>query len=400
MADYIPTLSLKSIQFAPNTFTPVSYTPIETDGSLLAKSLQQQEARDVASNSELSKIAQTLVSTRALLNDAELDWFDQYSDDIQNRIKAEVDAGNFQSAIKFAQQEAYNLANNRDLQNKIAVNAAYQKELQQVESNARLDDATKRRWKALNQYNYTGGRTWKESWTPLDDIDISNLQRLAVAMTAEDAQSTFWQTSKGTPELVDVDGNVTTDISKAVGINSKTSTGRGGGESTHIKTKEDITKTFKSLLADTNVKRKLMQKYDTSFWDYEDCLARSKDMNLSETERNQASLDAIRLKQELTNEDGILIKDYDTWVEKKVISMFENTEYYNSARSSSKSDDMSYSDSRFKANLTKYTNDATKVIEETEVGVRGTQVQDKFAIPTIAFELESTEDANDYVGLF
>lgn len=370
MAD-IPSMSLKvaPLQFA--TFTPTQYTPQAPDSTLLAKSLLMQENREKESNQNMDAIDTALAGIRSNLNVAEHDWLDNKANEIRTKIDDQIALGNYQSAIRIAQQSARDLKRDTDLQNKMKVNQLYEQERNNAFSSG-IDPLTKKYWDYRNTYSYNGTADWKPSWTPVKDISLSNLQALAAQLTAEDAQSISSGTSNTNEILIDSDGNQTTDLSQAVGVRQTNSSSSSSSKSYHKKSKEDIEKTFRALLADSNVKTALGQKFDVSLWAYKDYDAKSKDMSLSETDRAYAAEEARRLKSELVDENGILISDYDTWVNKKVIPMFKNMEYYNTAKSTQSSAGINYGSALFTFNTQKLNNQDAAVTEAEDVEVSGT----------------------------
>ena len=370
MAD-IPSMSLKvaPLQFA--TFTPTQYTSQAPDSTLLAKSLSMQESRGKESNQNMDAIDTALASIRSNLNVAEHDWLDNKANEIRKEIDDQIALGNYQSAIRIAQQSARDLKRDTDLQNKMKVNQLYEQERNNAFSSG-IDPLTKKYWDYRNTYSYNGTADWKPSWTPVKDISLSNLQGLAAQLTAEDVQSISSKNHNTNEILMDSYGNQTTDVPNAVDVRQTISTTSGSSKTYHKKSKEDIEKTFMALLADSNVKTALGQKFDVSLWAYKDYDAKSKDMSLSETDRAYAAEEARRLKSELVDENGILISDYDTWVTKKVIPMFKNMEYYNTAKSTESSTEINYGSGLFTFNKQKLNNQDADVTEAEDVEVSGT----------------------------
>lgn len=373
MADMfnVPTMSLKvaPMQFA--TFTPTQYTPQTSDPTLLAKSLQIQEAREKEANQNMDAIDTSLAAIRENLNVAEHDWLDSKANAIRKEIDDQISLGNYQSAIRIAQQSARDLKRDTDLQNKIKVNQLYNKEKERVQSMG-VDPLTQRYWEYRNKYSYNGTADWKPSWTPVKDISLANLQGLAAQLTAEDVQSHSSGSSNKRQVLLDSDGNVTTDLSKAISVRESISSGGSSSVGTHIKTKEDIEKTFRALLADSNVNLALTQKFDVNYWAYNDAIARSKDESLSYFDRQSALEEANRLGSELKDENGILITSYERWLEKKVIPMFENMEYHNKTTSSSSESGIDYSNALFTMNQQRLNQKDTNIEEDVQVyGIPG-----------------------------
>lgn len=370
MAD-IPSMSLKvaPLQFA--TFTPTQYTAQSPDATLLSKSLLTQEAREKEASQSIDAIDTALAGIRSGLNVAEHDWLDTKANEIRTKIDDQIALGNYQSAIRIAQQSARDLKRDTDLQNKITVNQLYNQERNNVQSMG-VDALTKRYWDYRNQYSYNGTADWKPSWTPVKDISLANLQGLAAQLTAEDAQSITKGGGGHTEILIDSEGNETKDLTQAVGVRQTNSNSWSNSKSSHTKSKEDIEKTFRALLADSNVSTALGQKFDVSLWAYNDYVARSEDMSLSEKDRQYAAEEAKRLKSELVDENGILITDYDDWVNKKVIPMFKNMEYYNTATSNQSTTGVNYGSALFTQNTQRLNNEDAIVSEAEDVQVQGT----------------------------
>ena len=337
----ITTMSLKAapLQFA--TFTPTQYTPQVADSTLLAKSLTQQEVREKEARDSLSRIDGATNELRARLNAADYDWFSNTIDEKQKAIDEQIDLGNFQTAIRLSRDFARDITRDKELQNRVLANQSYEKEKQKITSMS-IDPLTKRRWEAENKYSYNGTSEWTASWTPVNDISLSSLQSLAAQMTAEDAHSSSTQSSSSSEVLLDENNKVTSDPTKAVSSKSSSSSS-SKSYSSHTKSTEDITKTFRNLLADSNISLALVQKFDNTVWGYNDALQRSTDTSLSEEERRKAALEANALKKQITDSNGIIINDYDTWLTEKVIPMFSNMSYHNTASSSGSSSGYSYS---------------------------------------------------------
>lgn len=393
MAD-IPSMSLKvaPLQFA--TFTPTQYTSQSPDATLLSKSLLTQEAREKEASQSMDSIDTALAGIRSGLNVAEHDWLDTKANEIRTEIDDQIALGNYQSAIRIAQQSARNLKRDTDLQNKITVNQLYNQERNRVQSMG-VDALTQRYWDYRNQYSYNGTADWKPSWTPVKDISLANLQGLAAQLTAEDAKSIATGGGGHNEILIDYEGNETKDLSQAVGVKQTNTNSWSNSNSSHTKSKEDIEKTFRALLADSNVSTALGQKFDVSLWAYNDYVTRSEDMSLSERDRKYAAEEARRLKSELVDENGIIITDYNDWIEKKVIPMFKNMEYYNTATSEQSTKGVNYGDALFSQNTQRLNNKDAIVSEAEDVEVQGTSglFNYMYVIPTYkAFTFKSYFD--------
>lgn len=396
----IPTMSLKEVPFQFATFTPAEYTstykPETVNYSLLSHAYQLQENREKEANDKMTKIDATLNQLREELNVADYDWLSGKSKEIQDRIDTQIALGNYQSAIRIANEEAKGILRDEELNNRRSANKTYEKEKQRVAS-MNIDPLTKRRWDAENKYSYNGTAEWEPTWDVVDDISIASLQNMAAQMTAEDAHSSNRQWSHSGETFYDEKGNAIKNVAKGIDSTkySKTSSSGGStGSSTHKKSKEDMTKSFKALLADSKISLSLNQKHDTLIWGYNDALKRSEDISLSEEERRVAKSEANALKNQITDKNGIIIDDYDKWLDAKVISMFENMEYYNTATTSSNHSSYNYGGGAGLSNNSKNSNnpytDVTEtttvkgsVVESTEQVTSGTQYKVEWFTPLL-----------------
>lgn len=335
--DNITTMSLKEAPFQFATFNPVEYVstykPETTNYSLLSHAYQLQENREKEANDKMTKIDATLNQLREELNVSDHSWLSGKSKEIQDRIDTQIALGNYQSAIRIANEEAKGILRDEELNNRRSANRVYEKEKQRVESMS-IDPLTKRRWLAENKYSYDGTATWKPLWTPVNDISIASLQSMAFQMTPEDATSSSTEFSSSKETWYDDEGKVTTDPSKV--SKSKTVSSSGGKSySSHKKSKEAMETTFRRLLADSNISLALLQKHSTYVWAYNYLDKRRTDMSLSEEERKIAEAEFNVLAKEITDENGMIIDDYNNWIDSKVIPMFANMEYHNTASGSS-----------------------------------------------------------------
>lgn len=374
----MPDISTMSLKVAPiqfnNTFTPAQYTVQPLDSTLLARSLQLQEAREKESRANIDAIDNALAATRAQLHSSEHNWFDTKANNIRKEIDAQIELGNYQSAIRLAQESARDFKRDTEIQNKLKVNELYEKERNRVQS-MNIDPLTKRYWDSLNQYSYNGTADWKPKWTPVNDVDLANVARLVASMTPEDVNSITRGGSTKKQILLDKEGNVTNDITKAWGIRASTSEGGEQSSTKHIKTKEDMEVTLRKLIADTNLKASLLQKWNVTKWALEDAKSRMDDINLTDDERARATEEYNAYNKEFMNKDGIIvIKSFDDWVDKKVVGILDTMEYYNESDTKTRHTGLEYSGYDINKNIN-IDNLKDSEIEEHELaGVKGTPV--------------------------
>ena len=133
MAD-IPTMSLKAAPIQYSAFTPIQYTPKIADSTLIAKSMAAQEARQEKANQYLLAIDTTLAEKRKLLNKADYDWMAQQANNVRAEVDKQLELGNWQSAIRVAQQSARDLTRNTELEDRIRANEIYTTERNKIQN--------------------------------------------------------------------------------------------------------------------------------------------------------------------------------------------------------------------------------------------------------------------------
>lgn len=341
----IPTMSLKTFNWQPVAYQSTQYTPIQSANTLLAKSMLQQENREGNARTQLDTIDKALMSYRANLDPSDHAWFDARKNQIREDINREINLGNYQSAIRIAQQDASDLTSDSDLQNRILVNGLRQQARQQINTNGRLDSLTKLRWEEMNPYVYNGTANWSATWNPVDDISLEQVWSIAVQMTPEQSRGDS-VTNQGmtTQTYVDSDGNPTTDPSKAVRATTTTKTSESGHSSTvHTKTSKQIETTFNNLLREPKYRLALQQRFDNYIWAYNKAIKDSEDSSLSEADRAAAAKKVEEYKPFVTNENGILYNTsvdengnvtydksvFDKWISDKSKPMFMSMSYRN-----------------------------------------------------------------------
>ena len=244
----------------------------------------------------------------------------------------------------------------------------------------KYDDLTKQYSKYKNQFNnklfdeqgnIITNQIWKPSWTPIEDVNIPQLQSLAAQMTASKAGgSSVTRSEKYT--YLDREGNVTTDMSKAVGIKSATKAA-GGSNSYNKKMAEDMEATLNELLKDANLELKLKQKFDVQKWAYEEYVRKSNDGTLSEEEREKYRIEAEIIKDNISDANGSVYgnEDFKQWMKNTIFPQFKNMEYNNITTSTTEGN-TTYSEDFFKGNIAKNTPNYTEV---EEVNVTGAPIE-------------------------
>lgn len=145
---------------APATFSGYVYNPTtqfkHQDYDLLARTLEAREARIDKANERKNAIDESLGKLEAQLhNDVETrNWFQDYKQRIQNEIAAEIDAGNYRSAIRLANDKAGEIMLDPEVQGRIKTNQQYQQIREEQRKLAGNNQELFEYWMANNPYKH------------------------------------------------------------------------------------------------------------------------------------------------------------------------------------------------------------------------------------------------------
>lgn len=329
----IPTIRLADINFDIPVLQFAQYQSNRPDPSILPRSLQLQDAMRKESYNNMNAIDTTLNEVKSALDESEYDWMDDRSNEIRQKIDEQINAGNFQTAIRYAQEEAQRLTRDKDLSNKAKINNDRKVFLETVNKDTTLSSETKRRNEVVNAYKYDGTPVWKPVWYPTKEYTVQQLVDLAYEKTAHEAGG---NTGKDNSRFVYVDanGNETTDTRLAVRKSA-----RIVDESSYSyqrKTSENMYQTLNDLLMQKEYYQGLKQNVESQLWAYNEALNKADDAD-SEEERNMYLRQADDYAKVLRNkkgyipsyseETGISDEDFDEYIREKVTPMFGDMEY-------------------------------------------------------------------------
>lgn len=355
----IPTMSLKTVPVKFAEFKPIQFTPQIDDGTLLAKSLAMQEARAEKARNALGNTDTLLNGIKNAINPEEYTWFENQANDIRKKIDDQIALGNTETAIRFAQEAGRDLARSVDMNNKVKANAAYQQELNKVESGA-YSKITKRRWKDLNKYYDNGTGNWTaENFIPVNDISVADVWARAVSNTPTRSSTKGGSKSNTSQQLVDTSGrpikatiNETIDgkTSKIVNTNvlgplTTTTSSSNWSSGYTSKSKEDIMNIFNDLMSDSNIFAGVKQQYDNLVWLYDKSKSIIDDPNSTPEQIKQAKTDLLTAQSTLEDKDGFVHKDdnyFKTWVQKQADRYAEHSKFYNTSSSHGTSNSTTY----------------------------------------------------------
>lgn len=334
MPDIIPTLRLNAIDFKPMAFQPIQYQAAQPDQQLMPRSLQIQEARTEKARGNIDAIDTAFSQLRNALDVSEHEWLDKRATEIREKLNEQVALGNTETAIRVAFQEAQNLKTDRELADKVSVNAKRQQAIQRIDANNRLSDASKRRFKKVNEYSYKGNSEWEPIWNPTTEYTPQNIIDIAAQHTAADSEG--YTTNKSVETLLDKEGKVTEDTSLAVASQSKTTTGKSNSFSKKLK--EDMEQTMNDMLLQPEYYQGLKQYYESQLWDYYDNMNKAENAT-SESERQRYSRNADNISKTLADENGFIAgyseekgvneEDFTKWIQRTITPMYKNMEYHN-----------------------------------------------------------------------
>lgn len=388
MAD-IPTMSLKAAPIQYSAFTPIQYTPQIADSTLLAKSMAAQEARQEKANQYLLAIDTTLAEKRKLLNKADYDWMAQQANNVRAEVDKQLELGNWQSAIRVAQQSARDLTRNTELEDRIRANEIYTTERNKIQ-NGNYSSYTKRRWDDINKYQFNGTADWTPTFRPTTDMSVADALNIAVSRTPTRSRSSSWSKTRNSTTFADNNGTLVKNITEpnednsntrvaegVIGTLSATTSTKGGSSSVQEKSKSDIMAIFKDMLKDDNIIGALRQQYDNMIWLYDQANSVLNNPNATEEELKQARTDLDVATSSLSNKDGFIYvgndEDFNAWINAQAEQYFEDSEYRHTATSSNSSVTTSYDPSTITAITT---NRANQAISQLSPDVSTTQGPD------------------------
>ena len=262
----IPTMSLKTMQFAPASFTPSQYEYQAADMGILERSLAQREARMKEAAQNKGAVDRALGEIELKLNPSDAEWFEGYKQDIRNQIQSSIDSGDYGEAIRTATYLADSIVQDPRIVGRIRSQEAYQKELQTQQARRdrrEIGQNTFDWWISNNKHNYVDSidgngnyvesSPWQAKTRPVADINWAEHAMTAYKLI--------------TPKK--------TNISKSGGSSTTNVDGTGEGDKWNRKdnveeiTVEDILTNIDELLSATSDGyREAEQAYDVAMFDF------------------------------------------------------------------------------------------------------------------------------------
>lgn len=310
---------LPTSAFAPAVFQGNTFTPQQADTSLLARSLDKIEQRELATSQQRGAIAKALSELE--LNPAEDQWRTDYANNIQDQISGLIQFGDYSGALNRAAILAGDMYTNPGLRGRLRAQQDYKKFVDDTQKRTDIDQRTKNWALATNPYSYAditddkgnvvGGTEWQPSNRPVGQIDLSKLGSLALSWVKPNKSS-------GTSAMfVDSDGNFTKDISKAVDVAYTTQSG------VEYLGKDKLREAINAAIDMTPGGRAAIeQDYKVAEWEYTNLTPEQK-ANIGETEFTDSN------GRPLTREE-FLAKKINPWVNAAAYSNSESHTSYGS----------------------------------------------------------------------
>lgn len=321
----IPTISLKAVPMQFAAFTPTQYVQEMSDPEILRKSLIEQETRQEKANQYTNAVDAILNENRKSLNPADYDWLNEQANIAREEIDKQLSLGNWQSAIRVAQNSARDLARNTEFNDRIKANEIYTTERNKIQ-NGQYNDITKRRWDAVNHYRFNGVPDWTPSFKPTVDRSITDIWNLAVNSTPVRSNNTSYSQTRNNTTFIDNLGNLVTkpteeytdeqgnknirQSSTIAGVYSSANKKTSNTYNYNEKTETDIINKFNDLLQDPDIRASLFQEFENMLWLYDEAKSIINNSISTEDDIKQARTDINRAKT-IFNKDGVIYSDDD-----------------------------------------------------------------------------------------
>lgn len=178
--------------------------PLDVYNSTL-NTLQQKHDTAIETSNQIK----TFLANKQL-NEAENEWLDKYSRDVNAQIEASAQEGSYATALTTATKLAGEVASNPALIGRERYQQQYKKFQDEINSSKEYDGDIKAYALAQNKYNYqdttdengriTGGTTFTPNYRPVTQVDIDEIYRKALSTVGVDVsqgEQLVWGDDKG-----------------------------------------------------------------------------------------------------------------------------------------------------------------------------------------------------------
>lgn len=286
------------------------------------------------------------------LNAKEDRWKYDYIKGLKDKIDKAAKYGDYSRALDTATELATYSVNSPELKGRIRANESYENKKKEVETRNDIDEITKKRWLAQNQYKYNdiyddagnivGGTDWKANWNPVKKIDPVQLAALAAQFTSESShKSTTGNSTQSSYSdehgIVGKDGNITKGSEHTYSDNTKlnsllqtasSSSSVTSSSGVSSKSYERIKNTFDALWKiNPDAMLSLSQEYDDMQWQ----LGEYKRL-IGET---NSPVEKERLQQQLNSMNSVFLgrngqlMTQEEWMYNKIDPLLKSQSYRN-----------------------------------------------------------------------
>ena len=199
MPNILPRVNLASAGFTPATFQGNTFTPQQADMSLLARSLDKMEQREISTRQQKSAITKALGDIK--LNAAEDQWKQDYINSIHDQINGLIEVGDYSNALNRAIELAGEATTNPEFLAKKEENENYESWKKNVDAlymNNKINKDTRDYYLATNNYSFSGkydnngkflGHELTEYDNPVQTVELSGLFNWVAQTVAEQSGS-------------------------------------------------------------------------------------------------------------------------------------------------------------------------------------------------------------------
>lgn len=377
-----PKYTLKTIDWNPNVYTPLEYKQEPIDPAPMQRAAQITESRSDQAIALLGESEKFMYNVLDNLNEEDKQWFnDTYRMPAIAELEKQLALGNTQTVKEMSQQLGRDIANDDAVRNRMMANKMYQDERAAIMKSDKYNDETKLYWDYINKYNsekaaQTG--TFDATFRPYEDINLSALPTLAAKILEEHSIGYNNSTRNNNYIYKDAAGNVIKpenvkrydgspedkDRIAPASVLLENSSNVSTSQTRHWKPEDEIVATMNLLLNDTKFNGQLNQNFTVNSYAINEYNRQRYDMSLSPEQRAEAQRKYDNVAKNILDENGQIIKDYDTWVSKKVKPIIKSLAYDRISTGSSTDNDTQFSKQAFADEQQKYENSLTDIPDD------------------------------------
>lgn len=146
-------IRLNAVEFKPTAFTPLEYTPVVKDISILNNAMEKRDAYINKASEDLSTIMTATNQMRTSLNSADHKWFDEKILNAENEINNLISRGDYHAAINRTKHIA-NTFYDAETTGRIKNNLQYEEWKKSIRESKTLNEKDRNYFLNTVKYNY------------------------------------------------------------------------------------------------------------------------------------------------------------------------------------------------------------------------------------------------------